>query len=912
MTPGDPAAPAHGTGRLRRTRSIAAATLGAVMAAHMLLETGRDALFLANVAVERLPILTIAIAFLALGISRLDGGLSHRRTLFALQLFAAGGTLVLWSFVSSGADWIYHVLYVWSGIVTSLIVIRFWLLLGDLFTIFEGKREFAAIAMGGAIGALLGSAVGALAAPRVGGAGLLALAVVGYVASALGPLALREPQRDPVDGDAHEPETSWRESLRALRRSPYAGRVALLVMVGGMTLSFGDYLFKSVLAGEVDAERLAVWLSRIYLGLNALSITVLAFGVTPVVRRLGVDRSLAVLPVLVSAAAGGVLAGGALVATIFLKLADGTLRYSLHQTATELLYLPMTSSLRRAVKTSIDLVGQTGARALASLLILALVLLPHPTLALALVLLAMAGLWIRLALGLRETYLAVFRDALGEGMIETALEHPELDLASAGSLLRALSDPDESHSLAALRLLIERGQLDLVPSLILYHPSPRVVELALDELTRAGRDDVEHLLDVLIDHDDAGVRAATVRARWALDQDLDAMRAYDQSECLAVRLSAFAGLLSAGEIEPSQYEQVLGDALAYETSEPRLAAATAARLYYHPVNREALVRMATDEDVALAREAVRAMRASDDPWFTPHLVDLLGQRRVREDVRRALLERGEAALEELASRLGSERTPRSIHAHIPRAMARFGTAAAVSRLIEGLAKVESGLLRFQLLRGLETLLDPVGSATGRPALRARDLDLTPLRAELDRTLARSQRLLELERALAAAQAADPERATVGGSLLVDLLRDKRVLATGRLFRMLDLLHPREDFRAIQEGLRSASARDRASAAELVETLLAGNVAEALLDLVEGRRSRGPRAATPYGELIERVQGHGSETLGAVALYHADELGLAVSGATDGAAAGTAAGRAEGGLAAVRALFDRDARLATAG
>ena len=84
------------------------------------------------------------------------------------------------------------------------------------------------------------------------------------------------------------------ESLRKVLGDPYACRVAALVVIGGVTLTLGDYLFKSVVAEEVAAADLATTLSRIYLGLNVLSIAMLGIGVTPIVRWLGVDRSLSV------------------------------------------------------------------------------------------------------------------------------------------------------------------------------------------------------------------------------------------------------------------------------------------------------------------------------------------------------------------------------------------------------------------------------------------------------------------------------------------------------------------------------------------------------------------------------------------------------------------------------------------
>lgn len=910
---GDPGMPLRGASA-RRLRWAASVTLGCVMGGHMLLETARDALFLANVAVERLPLVTIGVALLALGLSRLDGGRGNRFALVAFQLAAALGTFALWGLVLATREWTFYALYLWSGIITSLVVVRFWLLLGDLFTIREGKRLFASIAMGGSIGALAGSGLAALLAPSIAGEGLLLAATALYAVSALGPTLLF-PSPDPRRHQTTvEEETGWSESLAALAQHPYAARIALLVVVGAMSLTLGDYLFKSVLTARVEADQLAVWLSQIYLGLNVLSIAMLAVGVTAIVRWLGVDRSLTVLPGLVGLAALGVLAGGGLVATIFLKLVDGTLRYSLHKTATELLYLPMSSALRSAVKTGIDVVGQTGGKAVGSLLILGLVLAPETEALVACAVVLSCGLWVALALRLRVAYLDVFRDTLNRGTIDTVLEHPELDLESAGSLIRALSDPDEHRSLAALRLLVERGQADLIPSLIVYHPSPQVVTAALDLFAAEERSDVLHLLAHLLDHEDPNVRAASVRATWALDRDDADLRALVDSPCLAIRVSAVAGLVARGEEGPELYRQVLDEVLAYHEPDPRRAAATAARLDYHTVCREALLRMASDPDHSVVREAMLAICASGDDWFVPHLVGLLGERRVREDVRRALLEQGERALSVLAEQLVDPRTPISVLRHIPRTVARFRNPAAARVLCESLASVDHGMVRFKLLRGLETLLLTRGRGRGIAPAFASIVDLKAIRRELDRTLERSRALLDLERDLVRWQVHRPGYATVGGQLLVDLLDDKRELATGRLFMMLGLMYPDEDFSVIHDALTGDDPAERGSAAELVETLLPREISTPLLRQMQRRAEleRRARAAEKdwkdeesYLDVLRRARRDASRSVRAVALYHAGELDIALETARDAGerGRGESLSALERGLAAVRDLFE---------
>jgi hypothetical protein len=383
-----------------------------------------------------------------------------------------------------------------------------------------------------------------------------------------------------------------------------------------------------------------------------------------------------------------------------------------------------------------------------------------------------------------------------------------------------------------------------------------------------------------------------VRATWMLKPDVARLEALRTNHCAVVRVSAIAGLLALGATDESEYGSSLQEALDYPSYEPRLAASTAARLRYHPVNRMALLRMAGDEDIEVAQEAVRAIAGSQDPWFTPALVQLLGDRRIRDGVRRALLERGDVALEVLAKALVDRETPVAVMRHIPRTIALFGSPAAARVLVDSLSQVESGMVRFKLVRGLETLLREQRRREGlRGAALAMSIDRRRIRAEFDRTLARSLDLLDGELLIGDTQRGTPHFATLGGELVVDLLRDKRALATGRLFMLLGLLHPDEDFRSILDALRGENDKGRASAQELVETLLSGDVAAQILRLAKGLRSEIrsevandelEQRAARYESAIQSLLTDDSRSVRAVAMYHAGEVGIRLEGEREAA------------------------------
>ena len=293
-------------------------------------------------------------------------------------------------------------------------------------------------------------------------------------------------------------------------------------------------------------------------------------------------------------------------------------------------------------------------------------------------------------------------------------------------------------------------------------------------------------------------------------------------------------------------------------------------------------------------------------------------------MRGTLLERGEPALRVLAECLVDPDTPVPVKLHIPRTIARFESPEAGNVLVDSLARVESGMVRFKILRGLETLILGRGQGRGPSSGLAASVDLRGIENEFDRTLERSLDLLHLEAELAGVQAERPERATVGGELLVELLQDKRELATRRLFMMCGLMIPQDDFRVIRSGLASSDPGDRSSAQELVETLLSKDVGDAILGLVmpgsaeallavadPGRKNR----RLDYDSALHSLLRDESRSVRAVALYHAGEIGFdarsegpdAPREESDWASGSTSL--QERGLAILRDLSEKGARRA---
>ena len=538
-------AASHAPVSLTRRALPYAALLFLLVGAHGLLETARDGLFLVEQPITRLPWLYLAVTAGVLVLTPVQRRLWSGRLHVALPLtlaVAGAVTLGFWAFAAARSTVLGF--YVWTALFSSLVFVQFWLTADEAFSVDEAKRAFGFIAAGGLLGAVSGTGAARIALDFTDPRTLLLISAGATVAGAV--LALVAIKAS-CQGPEVQPEmTAARAIPGYVKRDPYLRLLAVLALLTAASATLIDYLFKAAVAGGIAPERIPRLVANVYLGQSALALVVELVLVGLLLRSSGVTRSLALLPLVVLAGTTGYAVGAGLVAMLILKTLDGGLRPSLYRVGTELLYLPIGPAERRVVKPSIDTLGQRGGQALASLLLLALPVVPerHQIAAATLCLALVSVAWVQATLVLRRRYLERFQRELGEGRV-TAASIGRLDLASAEVLVAGLGSSSVREVLAALDVLAGSGRLGLVPALILYHPDPLVVRSALRLLSRSQRPDVDALLPFLLRNPDDQVRA-TAAERWAGGgHPPDALRVVLDDPSPKVRASALIAL-SAG------------------------------------------------------------------------------------------------------------------------------------------------------------------------------------------------------------------------------------------------------------------------------------------------------------------------------------------------------------------------------
>jgi hypothetical protein len=203
----------------------------------------------------------------------------------------------------------------------------------------------------------------------------------------------------------------------------------------------------------------------------------------------------------------------------------------------------------------------------------------------------------------------------------------------------------------------------------------------------------------------------------------------------------------------------------------------------------------------------------------------------------------------------------------------FEPNAASAALLSLLTREDDGAVRFQIIRGLESI------ARKNHEIR---YDRAILDDAINATVRRAYRYYGRRVALDRGAREKPSRDTPGRMLLSRVLEDKAKNATDRLFRLLGLAYPLENFAQIYRGIVGARADARAGAMELVANLVDEPLRGAVIGLVddvpdeERIAAAGPfheDVAADYNELLNELLGSTSESVRSVTVFHVGELGL---------------------------------------
>jgi HEAT repeat protein len=478
---------------------------------------------------------------------------------------------------------------------------------------------------------------------------------------------------------------------------------------------------------------------------------------------------------------------------------------------------------RRLIKPSIDVLGQRGGQAAASMVLLATGWAPATAQlrVITLLLATVALLWVLASHVLRSRYLVRFQAQLRSGRLESFVPC-QLDPASAEILVAALGSTRTVEVLTSLELLSRCGRAELIPTLVLHHPEASVVLAALRVLAPLHRPDLETLLPLLLRHASAEVRSAAAEFWGQAGKPVEELTTLLDDPAPKVRASALVAL-SGDPTRGRPFRGMLVVAARRGRTEDRRALAWAIA----NAPRSDLLRVALwlfqSGDRQVRQELLRASDCFSPlpPRFISRTVALLADPALRPGARKALLHMGRPARDLLATLLLRDSTAFAVASELPAALVGFPPGEVAPALLARIAQPRGGLDRFRSLRALNQLRSahPGLSLDGGRLAEALDVELAA--AERDRALRIAGERLSI--------AGDGNPA---GRLLLELLQDKETRALERVFRTLDLLLPGRQLEQAFRGTRSGRPEQQETAREVLLELLPVRWRDRLLQFLE--------------------------------------------------------------------------------
>jgi len=785
-----------------------------VIASSIAVKAVRDGLFLDRFGALKLPYVIIGIAlgigvFVA-GYIRLARRVPPTALVSGSLLLFASNLLLFWWLGRRDWEWLPPVVYVWAGMYSAIAPAQVWTLANDVFTTREAKRTFGLVGSGGIAGAIFGGGAVAQLAVAVGTVGLIGL-LAGLLVVIAGVVALVGRYRLPSDGriDEFPAPRHLRDSFRVIRASPHLRRIAGLVFVTAMATTLADWQFKAVAARNLSGDELTAFFGGFYGSVGFVSFVVQFVLTSALLRRLGLGRTILLLPFAMLLANGWLIASLALPAAILLKGADASFKHSVDRSTRELAFLPVSPGIKVHVKSAIDMVVDRFGDGTAGVVLLVLTAIAGLGVrAVAIVNVAFFALWIVLAVRLGRSYREELARSVSRGRIEaTSWSEALAGAETLDTLTGMLRDGDDGLRLEVLRLAASNPNWDLGEP--------------LRRLARDGAPEVRaHALAVLLDPREPGVPEGIDERfqdedRSLMAECIDVLAAPDESERrrLALALLDRAGGEARGawlalmirRLGPEfvGFSREILARLADPVSPPsaREAAATALGLIPAGVAAEdTLVRLLTDPDDTAASAAARSAGRLGGTAALRAVVVALARPGVRDAAEAALVQRGDEVLTMLSGAAEDPAVPEPVRRRIPGAVARIGTPRALAVLEalldrargddDGRAVVDA-LFRFRLDHPEITVVS-----------RRRAIDLAHEAAD------RHGRLAALH--ASAVAASELAGAAVGEAM------DR---ARAALTRALALRWPA---RAVLDGARSAASADprvRANGAELLDSLL---------------------------------------------------------------------------------------------
>ncbi len=817
-----------------------------------------NGLFLSRFGVEALPLAFIMVAVVAAVVSTLYSRLLFEVSLYKISIRILAGSVL--SMVLFGIflqfnifeSAILYIFYIWVAIFALLATSQFWVLANIVFNPREAKRLFGFIGAGAIAGGILGGYITSVLAQLFGseilpfvGAALLAICIPVtqqiWKKNVAGSYKLAQPKKQAHGNKDHQ------HPLRLILKSKHLTYLASIVGVSVMVAKLVDYQFGGVAAALIpDKDELTAFFGFWFATFNVISLFTQLFLTRKVVGIFGVGSSLFFLPgAILIAVIVLLIMPELLMAAVFLKMADGSLKQSINKAAMELLIMPISTTIKNQTKTFIDVFVDSLATGIIGLVLFFLMNgLELSTQVISLMIIGLLLFWIFLAGKVRKEYLRSFK--------------LKFKNSSADHTKKAL-DLSNDHVLAGLKKVLEHGKEKQVVQVLekvkgneepylfectkklLNHPSASVRTKALNNLYFYNKNDLSEDVKPLI-HDkihEVSIAAFEYLIRHGRNEDTDFLQQYlagTDHHLSSAALVALSKETNSSHILKRTFDlkQIILEFLAKipDIEDPaqkkhlKIAVLKAIAYTRLPVLYDEVQPFFQDDDREVVREAFHVAATTRSTKFIQTLIRLLSKTEWQSMARDALIHYGKGIVNVLKNIANQQGTPLKTIRVIPSIVKKIGSQRSVNFLFE-LFEHNDLAVRQEALRGLNTLRN------NYPALKFSQKSVVQ---QIFQEARLYQDMLSILHAQMKIKNIDDESSTFeirdARKSLVNILEKRLDRNLERIFRLLGLKYSGDDIFVIYKGLHSKQPELRINALEFLDNLLQPGLKKVLIPLVE--------------------------------------------------------------------------------
>src|SRR2546423_13531 len=339
-----------------------------ILAAYYIVKPIRDAIAASN-RIETLPWMftaTLVVMFIAnLIFAAIVARMERRKFIPFAYAFFILVLLLFFGLMRTGSPaqqvWTGRAFYVWVSVFNLFNTAIFWAFMTDLFTVEQGKRLYAFIAVGGTVGAIFGAYLTKSLIRGLGPANLVAISATMFaivcVLVRFFPNNFTEGNRTAPAREAPIGGTVW-SGFTHIAHSAYLMGLAATILLYTTTSTWA-YFQQTTLAGaalKTSADR-TVFLSSLEIWVNVITLAIQIFLTGRLLKWFGVAFTLTALPLLSMLGFCAMAIAPSLAMLAFFQVMRRAAAYSLMRPSREILFTVLKREDKYKVKGITDTLG---------------------------------------------------------------------------------------------------------------------------------------------------------------------------------------------------------------------------------------------------------------------------------------------------------------------------------------------------------------------------------------------------------------------------------------------------------------------------------------------------------------------------------------------------------------------------